>query len=413
MVDVAELGFKVDTKQLKEGKKSLDEIKKSADVLKPALAGAKSAIIGLIAGFAGFATVSSTIRAFIRNTIEAEKVTAQLSAAVKSTGGAAGYSVKELQKQAAALQNITTFGDEAIQSMQSILLTFTQIRGAEFQAASMAILDLSTRTGKSLESAAQQIGKALNDPILGVSALNESGVQFTETQKKMIKGFVETNQIAKAQGVILAELDTQFGKSAVAARQTLGGSLDALKNAWGDLFEVGGEASEGIRVAIENLIDEINSPAFKAAVAAIGVSLVGALSKVASILPALANGFNELLARLNLLPTRIAQVAAQSAVLVDQIRAAGLAGEMPVTLQKYQNIAGPGLFQENGVGNTSNPLSAESTPILPSIFEKTPSGVPSLGKGGGGGGGGASRGIQDVIQELKDEAFALSLSENA
>ncbi len=72
-----------------------------------------------------------------------------------------------------------------------------------------ATVDLQTTFG-TLESASVQLGKALNDPIKGVTALNKSGVTFSDQQKDMIKNFVKTNEVAKAQDIILSEIEKQF-----------------------------------------------------------------------------------------------------------------------------------------------------------------------------------------------------------
>ena len=50
------------------------------------------------------------------------------------------------------------------------------------------------------------LGKALNDPVKGVSALAKVGVTFTEGQKTSIAAMVKHGETAKAQQVILAEL---------------------------------------------------------------------------------------------------------------------------------------------------------------------------------------------------------------
>jgi len=109
--------------------------------------------------------------------------------------------------------------------------------------------------GTDLKSAAIQLGKALNDPIANLSALSRSGIQFSKSQKAMVKELVESNKMVEAQKIILAELDTQFGGSARAARDTMGGALSALGNKFGDLFEASGKTSK----AIADVINTFNS----------------------------------------------------------------------------------------------------------------------------------------------------------
>ena len=81
-----------------------------------------------------------------------------------------------MQGFASQLQRLTGIGDETILAMQGILLTFTQIRGQVFKDATQVILDVSVAMGQDLQQTAIQVGKALNDPILGVSALSRVGI---------------------------------------------------------------------------------------------------------------------------------------------------------------------------------------------------------------------------------------------
>lgn len=208
----------------------------------------------------------------VRETIQAEKAMAQLRATVKSTGGVAGFSADQLALMSEELQRNSTFADDVVQGMQSVLLTFTRLRGPEFVRAQTAILDISTLMGQDLKSAAVQVAKALNDPIANLGALGRVGIQFDETQKDLIKTFAQTNRIAEAQKIILAELETQFGGSAKAARDTLGGAFTQLKNATSDLLEQ--DALPGIRQNVEDLISVVNDPQTKAAFDAMFATIV-------------------------------------------------------------------------------------------------------------------------------------------
>src|SRR4029453_3372150 len=97
--------------------------------------------------------------------------------------------------------------------------------------------DLSVAMGIDLTSAATMVGKALNDPITGLTSLTRVGVQFTDQQKEQIERMVEHNNLLGAQKIILGELTTEFGGSA-AAQAT---ASDAMKNAFGNLAEaIGG-----------------------------------------------------------------------------------------------------------------------------------------------------------------------------
>ena len=175
------------------------------------------------------------------------KADAQLQAVLKSTGQVAGRSFAALKKQASVLQDVTLFGDEATQQSQALLLTFTNIRREIFDETVPIVQDyataMATASGESvnLKDASIQVGKALNDPIKGITALGRAGVQFTEEQKEMIKTLAEGGKMADAQRVILKELEKQFGGSARAAAEAGAGPLTQLNNKFGDLLEVGGQ----------------------------------------------------------------------------------------------------------------------------------------------------------------------------
>jgi SLT domain-containing protein/phage-related protein len=151
---------------------------------------------------------------------ESQKVTAQTNAVLRSTGQIAGVSAKQVGDLSTAISKKTGIDDEAIQSGENLLLTFTNIRNEVgkgndiFNQAAQAITDLSASTNQSLKSSSIQIGKALNDPLKGITALSRVGVAFTSTQKAQIKALVEGGQVAAlaAEGITVTQ--AQFDKLA-------------------------------------------------------------------------------------------------------------------------------------------------------------------------------------------------------
>lgn len=170
------------------------------------------------------------------------KAQAAVEQALVSTGGAAGRSAEELFRMASGMQAVTTYGDEDIlRNVTAPLLTFTKVQGDTFDRAQAATLDMATLLQMDLKSAAVQVGKALNDPVKGITALSRAGVQFSDEQKEVIKSLVETGDVAAAQAVILGELETQFKGQAEAAAKTPLGQWQQLSNSIGDVKELLGE----------------------------------------------------------------------------------------------------------------------------------------------------------------------------
>lgn len=214
------------------------------------LQGAGQALFGFVTN--GVKMVGDGIGYVLGEAMAAEKVQAQLNAVLKSTGGVAGVTAEAANELAGNLSKVTTFEDDAILSGENLLLTFTGIGKDVFPMATEAMLDISTAMGTDLKSSANMLGKALNDPAAGITALTRVGVVFTEEQKKMIESMVAAGDTAGAQKVILEELNKEFGGSAVAAGETLPGKLEILKNGFGNLAEGIGT---GILTSLQPLID--------------------------------------------------------------------------------------------------------------------------------------------------------------
>lgn len=215
------------------------------------------AVSGLKAGF-GFLT--GVIEDSIESFSASEQSVSQLTAVLESTHGAAGLFIEDLTDQATALQGLTTYSDEAVQGAESLLLTFTNVKGAVFQESIPLILDMSTALGQDLKSSAIQLGKALNDPIDGITALRRVGVNFTESQKEQIEVLVKHGKTMEAQRLILAELSTEFGGSALAAGKTFSGQMTILSNSIDDMREkIGGAIVKGITPFVEKIAAFVNS----------------------------------------------------------------------------------------------------------------------------------------------------------
>lgn len=217
-------------------------------------------VVGAVAAYASFGAVSQLFRTIVRETLEAERVTSQLEARIQSTGAVAGFTAQQLLQVADDLQRLTTFGDEAIASAQTALLAFQNIRGDAFTEATRAALDLATALGQDLETAAATVGRALDDPVRGLTQLQRSGITLGQSQRELVKQLVETGDVLGAQRVLLQELEERYGGAAVAARDTFGGALQALRNAATELLEGKGGLTEA-RQAVEDLIDRLQDPA--------------------------------------------------------------------------------------------------------------------------------------------------------
>jgi len=196
---------------------------------------------GVAAGTAALAGLGKIMQTGIQESMDASAAQAQLAAGIKSTGGAAGVTVGHLNKLASEIQNYSGQTDDSIAQTEALLLTFTKIRNAGpdkiFDQATKAAADMAAKMGTDAPSAAIQLGKALNDPVKGVTALTRVGVQFTDAQKAQIKALVDSGDTMAAQKIILKELNTEFGGAARAAGESLPGQVEKAKRSFEDMSQ--------------------------------------------------------------------------------------------------------------------------------------------------------------------------------
>jgi hypothetical protein len=175
------------------------------------------------AGALAAAGVADLLRDSINEARESVKVTNLTEAALKSTGGAAKVTAAQIGDLANNISNYAGIDDEAIQGGENLLLTFKNVRNEAgkgndvFNQATKAGVDMSVVFGQDVNSSMVQLGKALDNPIKGVTALQRVGVSFTDQQKDQIKTLTESGKTLEAQKIILGELNSQVGGAAAAA----------------------------------------------------------------------------------------------------------------------------------------------------------------------------------------------------
>ena len=152
-----------------------------------------------------------------QGTLDAQAMNSTLASMqqqIKTTGGAAGKSVGQLSAMADKMEMKIGVDAQEIVEAQSVLLTFTKVSGKEFDKATGLAFDMAAVLGGDAKSASMQLGKALNDPVKGMTSLSRAGVQFTAQQKEQAKAMIASGDVTGAQGIILKELETQFGGTA-------------------------------------------------------------------------------------------------------------------------------------------------------------------------------------------------------
>jgi hypothetical protein len=199
-------GFDKLTRELDRLKTPMEKIGAVSKTLAPA------AMIGLTA-------LSGLAVGALRAAEEAQVANNRLDSVAQSMGlfGANTKGVTDrLKAFADETMNKIAVDDELIKSTQAQLLTFKElaatadVAGGAFDRATISAFDMAAVLGGSGEENAVRLGKALQDPILGLTALRRAGVLFSDEQEKSIRTFVAAGDTLSAQNMILDELETQF-----------------------------------------------------------------------------------------------------------------------------------------------------------------------------------------------------------
>jgi hypothetical protein len=237
---------------LKDAETKIDKFAKSAGRGLKNLG--KAAAIGAAAFGAGIAV-------FGKKAIEAGEAAATSNARIAQINesmGLFGDSTKQvtdrLIKYAEATARSTGVDQNQIKLTQAKLLTFNKLArsagklGGSFDRATKAAVDMASAGFGSAENNAVQLGKALNDPIKGVTALTKSGITFTAQEKEKIKTLVESNRMLEAQELVLKAIETQVGGTAEATAN----DTDKMKVAFS-------QVSERVGIALLPILSKLTS----------------------------------------------------------------------------------------------------------------------------------------------------------
>jgi len=145
---------------------------------------------------------------------------------------------------------LTGVSRNTIKETSALLLTFRSVAssadevGGVFDRAQEAALDLAAAGFGTATSNAQSLGKALENPIKGLTSLTRQGVTFTDAERERIKTLVESNKVGEAQELILAAIEQQVGGTAEATanaseklRESFGVLVDQVALALAPVFE--------------------------------------------------------------------------------------------------------------------------------------------------------------------------------
>jgi hypothetical protein len=239
-----------DPKGLKSANAAFGNLQSSVGSL-----GRNFAALGVALAGAG-ALIAKNVQSLAR----IETINAQTAQTIKTMGNAANISATEVEALAGSLESLTAIEAESIQEGANLLLTFGNIRnelGAGndiFTQTTKIMVDMGVALRKGPVDTATMLGKALNDPIQGLTALRRVGVSFTEQQLEQVKALQNSGDLMSAQKLILEELQKQYGGSGAAFAKTFTGQLQLMGH---ELGTIGEEATMAVMPALQMMVEQL------------------------------------------------------------------------------------------------------------------------------------------------------------
>jgi len=181
------------------------------------------------------------LKSVTEEAMEQQKADFALAEALRNIGAYSEETYQQLKNLAASFQEVTTYGDETIESIETLFLRFN-IAPDLLEKAVQATMDYARSVGKDLRTAALDMAKAAEGNLM---MLQRYGVRID-------KATFETEGFA----AVLDEVIRKFGGAEAAYAGTFAGQLLKLKNLIGDVKEEFGNAiieSEGWRKVLAML----------------------------------------------------------------------------------------------------------------------------------------------------------------
>lgn len=193
---------------------------------------------------------------WIEGAMQGETVMARLTVLLRAQGGAAGWTAEQLDQMARKMAEAGTNGLGQIRQAELVLARFGNVRGLQFAGALEGARQLSALLGTDMVSAAQTLGRALENPEHGMQALRRAGVILSDNERHMVQWAAKSGDVVGAQNVILGKL-AQMGNVAGAVADTTEGHVNRLRLTWESVGGAIGKAMLPVATIIVDFLQPI------------------------------------------------------------------------------------------------------------------------------------------------------------
>lgn len=170
---------------------------------------------------AAFVAVAATVRSAV---LEAERFDSAMTTAetaIENTNQAAGILLDDVTDIADRLSLEIGVDTTDIVQAQAVLLTFDNISGEIFERTLNTMADLGAVLGTDMQDATIRFGRALNDPVEGLTQLSQLGIRFSDETREQIRVLADAGDALGAQELLLDALQREVeGMGAATANTT-------------------------------------------------------------------------------------------------------------------------------------------------------------------------------------------------
>jgi hypothetical protein len=247
---------------------ALDKLEAGADSAAEAIDKWANRIVALVAAYVSFNAVKHFLTDAVGDAMKADDVWQTLHATLEVNDRDADKLGKTLQALGKETERLTRYTGDQVLAAGNVLSVYKNISNDALPRVIELVKDISRQKGlHELTSQATQLGRALENPAQAMRMLKTAGITLSEAVEDQVKVFMEAGEVAKAQEVILDELEAKYT-----------GLADTLGTTVSDRFEIVQHRFEDMRKGIgDDLLPivERSIPLFEALAVAIEQSLQG------------------------------------------------------------------------------------------------------------------------------------------
>lgn len=217
------------------------------------------------AGMAAAAAIGAVVGVLavgIREFAQYELASVALEGTLRRVGNISGMTADELREFASSIESASLITEEKVLEIEAVFLRLGITAGKQFRDVTQLSVDLAAVMGTDPVQAAQALGRAIEDPIDGLSQLRRSFKELDEGTIAAVQALARAGDETGAVTLLIERLQEKIGGSAATQADTLYGAWLRATDAAGDFARSAAEvtgATSAARSVLEGATTVLNS----------------------------------------------------------------------------------------------------------------------------------------------------------